>query len=68
MLLGIKEAPPKGPDHYVCIYQPTEAECEAVWALYEQLKFCVRWGAHPETIAQYEVWLDRELLLSYIED
>ena len=54
--------------HYVCEHRPTVAQSEEAWALYEQLKFCAAWGAGEEIVERYRIWLDRELLVSYIED
>ena len=46
----------------------TEAEREAAWALYEQLKFCIAHGASDAIVERHRQWLDGELLVSYIED
>ena len=55
-------------DHYVCGHRPTEAQCQEAWSLYEQMKFCAAMGGGEDLVERYRVWLDRELLLSYIED
>lgn len=46
----------------------TMAQCEEAWTVYEQLAFCVAFGAPEAVVERYRVWLDRELLITHIED